>query len=244
MKPLSIRLSASTIYLIPCREGYLQVDTAYPHDYGSYRRQLAKNGIELQEVKTLFLTHHHDDHAGFLNDLTRDTPVRIIVHQEAATLLKGGKNDKSRGGGYVTPLVKTLAGLKMRFDPRWTLTFPPFSLRGTDILLAGDDDHVLRELGVAGRVLYTAGHCIDHLSIVLDTGEAFCGDAAGNFLLWAGTRYCTVFMTDMDEVYRSWKKMMDAGARRLYPAHGKPFPVQRLEDSIHHFKTDKLVRFF
>ncbi len=244
MKPLSIRVSVSTIYLLPCRGGYLQIDTAYPQDYGLYRRRLAKQGIELQEVKYLFLTHHHDDHAGFLNDLTRDAPVRIIAHQEAAALLKSGKNDKSRGGGYVTPLAKSLADFKMRFDPHWSLTFPPFNLRGTDILLSGDDDQILRKLGIPGRVLYTPGHCIDHLSIVLDTGEVFCGDAAGNFLLWAGTKYCTIFMTDMEEAYHSWKTMVDAGARRIYPAHGKPFPAQRLVQSIYHFKTDRLVRFF
>jgi len=34
--------------------------------------------------------------------------------------------------------------------------------------------------------------------VVLGGGEAFCGDAASSFLLWAGTRYCAVFMTDMD----------------------------------------------
>jgi hypothetical protein len=52
-------------------------------------------------------------------------------------------------------------------------------------------------LGIAGQILYTPGHCIDHLAVVLESGEAFCGDAAG-FLLLAGTRYCTVFMTDMN----------------------------------------------
>ncbi len=144
----------------------------------------------------------------------------------------------------MTPLVKFLAGLKMRLDPKWTLTFPPFTLRKEDLLLAGDDDHLLREIGVSGKVLYTPGHCIDHLSILLDTGDAFCGDAAGSFLLWAGTKYCTVFMTDMDEAYRSWKKMLDDGAQMVYPSHGRPFPASRLETNIGRFKTDLLVRFF
>jgi len=35
----------------------------------------------------------------------------------------------------------------------------------------------LRGLGMAGQLLYTPGHCIDHIAIVLDSGEAFCGDA-------------------------------------------------------------------
>lgn len=244
MKPLAIPLGVSTVYLIPCHAGFLQVDTAYPQDYAAYRRQLKKKRIDPWEIKYLFLTHHHDDHAGFLNELTRDTPLRIIAHQEAAHLLKSGKNDVNRGGGYVTALVKFLAGLKMRLDPRWTLTFPPFNLRETDILLEGDDNHILRELGLPAKVVHTPGHCIDHLSIVLDSGETFCGDAAGSFLLWAGTKYCTVFMTDMDEAYRSWKKMLNAGALTIYPSHGRPFPSSRLGQFMGRLQTDQLVRFF
>jgi glyoxylase-like metal-dependent hydrolase (beta-lactamase superfamily II) len=223
--PLAIPLSVTTVYLLPCRNGYLQVDTGYSHDYDLYRRQLAKRRIDPWEVKYLFLTHHHDDHAGFLNDLTRAVPLQIIAHREAAALLKCGKNDLSRGGGYVSRRVKYLAGLKSRLDRRWTLSFPHFILREEDILLTGDDDRILRELGIAGRALYTPGHCIDHQAIVLDTGEAFCGDAASSFLLWAGTRYCTLFMSDMDEAYRSWKKLIQGGARTIHPAHGRPFPA-------------------
>jgi len=244
MEPLAIPLSVSSIYLYPCQNGFLQVDTAYPQDYRLYRRQLKKKGIDIWEIKYLFLTHHHDDHAGFLNELTRDTPLQIIAHRETASLLKGGKNDLSRGGGYVTPLVKVLAELKMRLDPHWTLTFPPFTLREDDVLLAGDDDHILRSLGIPGKVIHTPGHCIDHLSIVLDNGMAFCGDAAGSFLLWAGTKYCTVFMTDMDEAYRSWKKLHEAGAQMIYPSHGRPFPVHRLSENMGRVRSDMLVRFF
>jgi glyoxylase-like metal-dependent hydrolase (beta-lactamase superfamily II) len=59
----------SHVYLIPCRDGYLQIDTGYEHDYSIYRRNLARAGIALESVR-IFCSHHHDDHAGFLNDLT------------------------------------------------------------------------------------------------------------------------------------------------------------------------------
>ena len=244
MKPIIIPLSMSSIFLIPCRGGYLQVDTGYEHDYPIYRRNLARVGVAMENIQTLVLTHHHDDHAGFLNKLTRDTSVTIIAHEQAGALLKSGKNDKTHGGGYVNGFIKLVAGLKMRLDPRWTLTFPPFTLRESDILLAGDDNRVLRRLGVAGQILYTPGHSIDHISIVLDTGDAFCGDSAANFLLWAGTNYCTVFMTDMDEAYGSWQKMLDAGAQVIYPAHGRPFPADRLHQNMGRIKTDALAKFF
>jgi hydroxyacylglutathione hydrolase len=241
---VSIPLSMSHAYLIPCQGGYLQIDTGYEHDYCLYRRNLAQAGIAIESIRYLLLTHHHDDHAGFLNEVTRDTDLTIIAHEQAAGLLQSGRNDKTRGGGYVNGFIKLVAGIKMRFDPRWTLTFPPFVLRKKDILLTGDDTTLLRHLGIAGTILYTPGHCIDHVSMILDTGETFCGDAAASFLLWAGTHYCTVFMTDMEETYRSWDKMLNAGAQTIYPAHGQPFPANKLRENRGGIQNKSLVAFF
>src|SRR5512147_1723285 len=145
---VSIPLSMSHTYLIPCPDGYLQVDTGYDRDHRIYRKYLAKAGIPIESIRYLLLTHHHDDHAGFLNDLTRDANLTIIAHEQADVLLRTGKNDKTRGGGYVNGFIKFIAELKMRFDPRWTLTFPPFTLREKDILLTGDDSCLLKQLGI------------------------------------------------------------------------------------------------
>lgn len=244
MKPIAIPLSISTIYLIPCRAGFLQIDTGYDRDYGRYRRELARAGLQVSDVKYLLLTHHHDDHAGFLNDLTHDTALTVMAHERAPALLLTGVNDKTRGGGYVNRFVKRVADVKMRLDPQWTLTFPPFELRAHDVLVSADDDRLLRQLDVAGKILYTPGHCIDHLSVVLDSGEAFCGDAAASFPLWANIKYCAVFMTDMEESYRSWQKLLDAGAQTIYPAHGRPFPAERLKKHMGQITTSQLVKFF
>jgi hydroxyacylglutathione hydrolase len=244
MKLIIIPLSMSSIYLLPCQDGYLQIDTGYDRDYPVYQREMARLGVDLRDVKTLLLTHHHDDHAGFLNELTQDTELCIIAHQQAAEFLKTGANDKTHGGGYVNRFIKLVAGLKMRLDPRWTLTFPPFSIRKQDILLDTDNNTLLRTLGIPGKILYTPGHCLDHIVIVLDSGETFCGDAAANFLNWAGTRYYPVFMTDMDEAYRSWQKMLDAGAKMIYPAHGRPFPADKLRRNMGRITTGALARFF
>jgi glyoxylase-like metal-dependent hydrolase (beta-lactamase superfamily II) len=244
MKPIIIPLSISSVFLIPCQGGYLQVDTGYQHDYPVYRKNLSRAGIAIEEIRFLVLTHHHDDHAGFLNELACDASVTIIAHEQTAPLLRSGKNDKRHGGGYINGFIKLVAGLKMRFDPRWTLTFPPFTLRADDILVNGDNNQILPEIGVAGQILYTPGHSIDHISIVLDSGEVFCGDSASSLLLWAGTNYCTVFMTDMDRAYQSWQRMLNAGAQIIYPAHGRSFPADKLRCNMGCIKTDSLVKFF
>jgi glyoxylase-like metal-dependent hydrolase (beta-lactamase superfamily II) len=242
--PIILPLGISNVYLIRCEGGYLQVDTGYESNYRGYKKVLSLVGVKLHEIRYLFLTHHHDDHAGFLNELTSETDLTIICHEKARSLLFNGKNDKTSGGGYINGMIKILAGIKMRFDPRWTLTFPPFTLREKDILISAGDDQLLRKIGIEGRILTTPGHCVDHIAIVLDNGDAFCGDAASSFLLPFGTRYATLFMTNMEDAYRSWQKMLDARAQVIYPSHGKPFSAEKLRQNMGKYKTKDLVRFF
>ncbi|MBW6465248.1 MAG: MBL fold metallo-hydrolase [Brevefilum sp.] len=42
---------------------------------------MKKLGISVKKIRFLFLTHHHDDHAGFLNDLIRDSDAMPIAHE-------------------------------------------------------------------------------------------------------------------------------------------------------------------
>ena len=241
---IAVQLSLSTIYLLPCEGGYLQIDTGYEKDFQLYQSQLQKLQISLEQIQLLVLTHHHDDHSGFLNNLTRGSDLRIIAHEKSVPLLQSGENDKSRGGGYVSKLVSVLAGLKMRLDPDWTLSFPSFDLREKDILVSKADDHVLREFGVPGKIIPTPGHCIDHLSLVLDRGAAFVGDATADMMRWAGTKYCTVFMTDMPTAYQSWDRLLEAGSKEIFPAHGKPFSAEKLRNHRGRISNQDLIPFF
>lgn len=244
MEPTLVPLSVSNVYLLRCQGGYLQIDTGYDRDYPIYRRNLERAGVRLDEIKYVLLTHHHDDHAGFLNDLARDAELTIIAHEQARGLLLTGKNDTTRGGGYVSKRARLVADIKMRLDPRWTLTFPPFALRDNDWLIGGDDRQHLRDIGVAGQILYTPGHCIDHLALVMDNGDVYCGDAAASYPPLVGIQYCAVFMTDMEESYRSWQKMLEAGAQVIYPSHGRPFSANKLRQHMGCIRTSNLARFF
>jgi len=41
-----------------------------------------------------------------------------------------------------------------------------------------------------------------------------------------------IYADDMDAVKRSWEKLRGLGARTIYPAHGKPFPIAALDRQI------------
>jgi hydroxyacylglutathione hydrolase len=35
-----------------------------------------------------------------------------------------------------------------------------------------------------------------------------------------------IFADDIEEVRKNWKKVIERGAKTIYPAHGEPFPVE------------------
>ena len=91
-------------YVYPIDGGYVMVDTGYEGCLGAVEKRLEKQGVSLSEVKYLFLTHAHDDHAGFLLELLDKYPdIKVIMSDCAMATLKRGQN--SFEGGCSTLLA-------------------------------------------------------------------------------------------------------------------------------------------
>jgi glyoxylase-like metal-dependent hydrolase (beta-lactamase superfamily II) len=61
------------------------------------------------------------------------------------------------------------------------------------------------------------------VSVLLETGDAFVGDLAMSDFPLRFSPGLPVLAEDMQQVRESWKVLLDAGAKTVYPAHGKPF---------------------
>ena len=55
-------------WLYPIEGGWVMIDTGYENSYHKVLKRLNKLLIKPEEVRYLFLTHAHDDHAGFLEE--------------------------------------------------------------------------------------------------------------------------------------------------------------------------------
>ena len=185
---------------------------------------MANIGWDIAEIKYLLLTHHHDDHAGFAADLVKETGCRVIVHRNAKAPLGKGKSEDVMKP--VNRRVKFVFSLFALFHPEFI--FPPVTLGEKDILLRGDDFDILKSIGVDGKILYTPGHCRDSISVLLSDGSAFVGDVAMNFLRFTGIKHRPVYVEDINAVHESWQRLLEEGARVIYPAHVKSFSVQEL----------------
>jgi len=230
----TMRLSMTNLYLLQGPSGgYTLIDTGYPHEYEEFLRKLDRLGIELGEVTHLFLSHHHDDHAGFLGRLLEKHPhINVIARPEAEPLLAAGQNTTSNGGSLLNRRIGALFTLKRKLTPSWDLSFPPLTLRPKDIRLEAERSDLQDLLGFEAEAIYTPGHSSDSQSLLLPEGTLFCGDMAARFLNFAGAHYCTLFNEDIEEVYRSWRRVLELGARKIYPAHGRSFGAERLKSHM------------
>lgn len=84
-------------------------------------------------------------------------------------------------------------------------------------------------------MIHTPGHTPDSISVVTPDGKAFCSDAVMSFLPVSGAGLRPIFVSEQEQVFASWRKILDSGARVIYPAHGAPLAAERLAKALHAF---------
>jgi glyoxylase-like metal-dependent hydrolase (beta-lactamase superfamily II) len=221
-------MDPTNCFLLKANEGYLLIDTSFPSYFKTFLNALKENNIELSQIKYLLLTHSHDDHAGFAAEIKEKTSCKIIAHKNAVDSLKQGSIIN------VGRFLNTQAHISMvlyNWSKRRDFKYPPVALNDEDIVIAEDNAVLLKTIGIDGRILYTPGHTNDGISIILANGDAFVGDACMSNLGFL--HYRPIEVSDLNSVFESWQKIVDSGAKTVYPSHGKPFAVEEL---VHHKK--------
>jgi glyoxylase-like metal-dependent hydrolase (beta-lactamase superfamily II) len=219
-----VDLGFTKCYLLECLDGYLLIDTSYKGKYSVFLKEMEKLGIDISKIKYIFITHHHADHAGFSAKLIEETGAKLIVNQNALVHLKEGKTDDIMKP--VSIIIKIIHPF-LRILHRNT-KFPPVLPKKEDIIVDGDDYQVLRQIGVNGNILYTPGHSKDSISIVMDNGNAFVGDLVMNNFNSGNIKFMPFLVDNIDVVLEGWDKLIDNGAKTIYPAHGDNFATDEL----------------
>ena len=98
--------------------------------------------------------------------------------------------------------------------------------------MLGDDGLSLDEYGIPGKVIHTPGHTMGSMSVLTENGDAFVGDLAGSARYMRLKPGMPIFAENESLIKPSWKKLLDSGAKMIYPAHGKPFPAEALRKQL------------
>lgn len=212
-------------YVYPISNGYVMIDTGYEHSFKAVTRKLNRIGIALSEIKYVFLTHAHDDHAGFLNELLKKCPnLQVIISDKAIPTLLKGQNSFVGGCSGLLPLLfcKFLALIG-----KGKHLFPPIEKQYIDrfIQILPQNITAIEEL-LQGKILFTPGHTSDSISLVVGN-IIFCGDAAMNGI--PSLHRITIWIEDKIAFQNSWNTLIAEEASMIYSAHGKPFCKSELE---------------
>lgn len=223
-------------YIYHTSEGYIMIDTGYEHSLKKVEKRANKQGVMLSKVKYVFLTHAHDDHAGFLNELlSKYSDIKVIAHDRAVPILLMGQNSFAGGcSGLMAFVFCKFMGLIGKGDH----FFPAIDKRNIDRFIEITPQNLTNiEKILHGKVLFTPGHTSDSISLKIGR-KIFCGDAAMNGI--PSIKRVTVWIENKNEFKNTWNKLIGEKADWIFPAHGKPFRREELKKYIDHISKVRL----
>ena len=219
IKIFPIPMNIDTIYAVR-GEGVILIDGGDPHKLQNLKRGLEEASIKPEDVQLIILTHGHWDHIGSTKDIQALTRAKILLHQKDMRFLDEIHPSQPPGftlwGKIIIELLKLYTS---------SMHIPTFNVD----IVAGDDEISLAEYGIPGKVVYTPGHSWGSVSVLLDGGQVFVGDLAMNMFPMRLTPGLPIFGDDIRIVKQSWQKLLDMGAKVVYPAHGRHFPAEKMK---------------
>ena len=192
-------------YVYPCTDGYIMIDTGYEHSLKNVEKKLHKKNIELSDIKYVFLTHAHDDHAGFLNELLdKNENLKVIMSNKSMPTLKKGQNSFDGGCSTLLALIFCkFMGVFGKADHRFPIIEDKHNHRFIEIT---EHNQCELEKLLGGKILFTPGHTGDSISLKIGN-VIFCGDAAMNGV--PSIRRFIIWIEDLDLFEKSWKILID-----------------------------------
>jgi len=197
-------------------EKTILIDAGMSGQMKGFQKGLTEAGVQLEDIDLILFTHGHFDHIGLAKEIVDRSDAQTAIHRLEKDWLESGKPPFPPGttawGKFLASSVKLL---------------PEMSVPGTKVDFAlGDEGLSLGEYGIAGKVVYTPGHTLGSVSILLDDGTAIVGDLAMSAKIFRLNPGVPIFAEDTALVKESWRKLLDLGAKAIYPAHGKPFSAE------------------
>lgn len=215
MRVHTIRAGIANVHLVDLGSGLVIVDAGW----SGWARQIIsaakRMGYQAQDIRLIFLTHVHADHAGSAAELKRLTGAPIAAHRGDERYALSGKHHIPTGRGWAGLSSKWLAdriNLELKYSP-----FTP------DVWL--EEGQSLGNYGIEGYVVHTPGHTQGSVTLAMEDGVTFIGDALINMFKVGFPMY----WEDPEQGHNSGRVISSLKPRTLYSGHGRPFSGVELD---------------
>ena len=210
-------------FLVRTPEGPVLVETGPEALFGHLQAAVEAQGFALEEIRHVFVTHIHLDHAGSAWRLAKHG-AKVHVHPAGAPHME----DPSKLLASATRIYKDdMERLWGRLEPI-----------ERDRIVPLEDRQEVAFGGLRIKAIYTPGHAIHHITFQLEDG-LFTGDVGG-VRIGAGPVIPPFPPPDihLEDWARSIARMRAAQARYIYPTHfgifdDAPAHLDALEANIH-----------
>ena len=207
-------------YLLETPQGWIALDSGYAGGFSAYQKKLDRL-TAIDQIRYVFLTHSHNDHAGFLGELLAKSGAVLVAHEASIPRIASGTDAMPEGTGFTSRAGVLLSALMKHSS------FPPVMPNERAILLHREEQQPFLAAGLPIRVVFLPGHTADSIGLFLEeTRELLCGDAAGNAIIAPARQ--AILIEDVSTFARSWDKIIALNPSRIYPSHGNPFDVADL----------------
>ena len=194
--------NAISVLLLEDRDGFALVDTGLGNSAGRIREALSGLGGRPEDLKRIYITHHHPDHVGGLPGVLAWAPdAEAVAPGHEAEIVSGRREPDSASGAL------------LRFFSRFQ-KLPTVPV-----------DRVVHEGDVVAgfRVVPTPGHTLGHTSLLRDDdGLLVTGDAFGVPLRKVQVGGTKAACTDPPQAKRSAERLLSEDFDTVVMTHGKP----------------------
>jgi glyoxylase-like metal-dependent hydrolase (beta-lactamase superfamily II) len=187
----------TNMYLIG-DERFILFDCGWQDSFPAIKAALREYGIGFEQIRGVFASHFHPDHAGTLELLRRHGVEPLILERQMPHI------------AWLNEFFK-----QSQNDP--SADYAPLDDNGIMPITHGEAQKVLAECGIEGKVLCTSGHSDDSISLVIDD-MAFTGDLPPYSLAEQSGK----------QTASSWRELIACGVRTIYPAHGIKYAIEVL----------------